>query len=33
MRNRLVEERVKKILDDVRLLGDEALLKYTRKFD
>ncbi|MFA5116804.1 MAG: histidinol dehydrogenase [Candidatus Omnitrophota bacterium] len=33
MRNRLVEERVKKILDDVRLLGDEALLKYTKKFD
>jgi len=28
-----VEERVKKIIDDVRLLGDEALLKYTKKFD
>ena len=28
-----VEERVKKIVDDVRLLGDEAILKYTRKFD
>ena len=33
IRNRRVEERVKKILDDVRLLGDEALLKYTKKFD
>ncbi|MCX5704082.1 MAG: histidinol dehydrogenase, partial [Candidatus Omnitrophica bacterium] len=28
-----VEEKVKKILEDVRLLGDEALIKYTRKFD
>lgn len=28
-----VEERVKKIVDDVRNLGDEALIKYTRKFD
>ncbi|MBP7836058.1 MAG: histidinol dehydrogenase [Candidatus Omnitrophica bacterium] len=28
-----VEEKVKKIIDDVRSLGDEALLKYTRKFD
>ena len=28
-----VEEKVKKIIDDVRLLGDEALIKYTRKFD
>ena len=33
VRNRRVEERVKKILDDVRLLGDEAVLKYTKKFD
>lgn len=32
-RSRRVEERVRKIVDDVRLLGDEALLKYTRKFD
>jgi histidinol dehydrogenase len=32
-RSSRVEERVKKIVDDVRLLGDEALLKYTRKFD
>lgn len=28
-----IEDKVKKILDDVRLFGDEALLKYTRKFD
>ncbi|MFA5096593.1 MAG: histidinol dehydrogenase [Candidatus Omnitrophota bacterium] len=28
-----VEEKVKKIIEDVRALGDEALLKYTRKFD
>jgi len=28
-----VEERVKKIIEDVRLFGDEALIKYTRKFD
>ncbi len=28
-----VEERVKKIVEDVRLFGDEALIKYTKKFD
>jgi len=28
-----VQEKVKKILDDVRSSGDEAVLKYTRKFD
>ncbi len=33
MRQRRVEEKVRKIIDDVRLLGDEALIKYTRKFD
>lgn len=32
-RSRQVEERVRRILDDVRLDGDEALLRYTRKFD
>lgn len=32
-RNKRVEEKVKRIMDDVRLLGDEALIKYTRKFD
>jgi len=33
LRQRRVEEKVRKIIDDVRLLGDEALIKYTRKFD
>ena len=28
-----VEEKVRKIVDDVRVIGDEALIKYTRKFD
>ncbi len=28
-----VEDRVKKIIDDVRVFGDDALIKYTRKFD
>lgn len=32
-RSRRVEERVRKIIEDVRLFGDEALLKYTKKFD
>lgn len=32
-RQRRVEEKVRKIIDDVRLFGDEALIKYTRKFD
>lgn len=30
---RRVEEKVKRIIEDVRLEGDEALLKYTKKFD
>lgn len=33
LRPRRIEERVKKIIEDVRLFGDEALIKYTRKFD
>jgi histidinol dehydrogenase len=33
IRQRRLEEKVKKIIDDVRLFGDEALIKYTRKFD
>jgi len=33
LNNRRVEEKVRKIVDDVRALGDEAVLKYTRKFD
>ena len=32
-RNARVEDKVKKIIDDVRLFGDDALIKYTRKFD
>ena len=31
--NKRVAESVKKILDNVRLYGDEAVLRYTRKFD
>lgn len=30
---RRIEEKVKQIIEDVRLFGDEALIKYTRKFD
>ena len=33
VRRRRVEERVRTILDDVRQSGDEALLRYTRRFD
>ncbi len=33
IRSKRVEERVRRIIEDVRLLGDEAVLKYTRKFD
>ncbi len=33
LRQQRVEEKVRKIIDDVRLFGDEALIKYTRKFD
>ena len=32
-RKRHVEEKVRKILDDVRDNGDEAVIKYTRRFD
>ena len=32
-RNRRVEEKVRRILQDVQSDGDEALLRYTRKFD
>ncbi|MEW6101606.1 MAG: histidinol dehydrogenase [Candidatus Omnitrophota bacterium] len=28
-----LEERVKRIIEDVRTLGDEAVIKYTKKFD
>ena len=33
MRKRQVEERVRAIIDDVRQNGDEAVLRYTRRFD
>ncbi len=33
IKSRRVEEKVRQIIDDVRLFGDEALIKYTRKFD
>jgi histidinol dehydrogenase len=32
-RSRRVEEKVRKIIDDVQTLGDDALIKYTKKFD
>ncbi|KPK99147.1 MAG: hypothetical protein AMJ95_00865 [Omnitrophica WOR_2 bacterium SM23_72] len=32
-RNKRIEERVREIIEDVRVGGDEALLRYTRKFD
>ncbi|TRZ96301.1 histidinol dehydrogenase [bacterium] len=32
-RSRRLEEKVRRIIDDVRVLGDEAVIKYTRKFD
>ena len=33
IKSRRVEEVVRRIIEDVRQFGDEALLKYTRKFD
>ena len=33
VKSRRVEEKVKRIIEDVRVFGDEALIKYTRKFD
>ncbi len=33
VRSRRVGEKVRQVLDDVRLFGDDAVLKYTRKFD
>ncbi len=32
-RKKHIEERVRKIIEDVRLLGDDALFRYTKKFD
>ncbi len=33
VKSRRVEDKVRQIVDDVRLLGDEAVLKYTKRFD
>jgi len=33
IRSRRIQERVRKIIEDVRIFGDEAVLKYTKKFD
>ena len=33
IQKRTISEKVRRILDDVRLNGDEAVLKYTRRFD
>lgn len=33
IRSRRLEEKVRQIIDDVRVFGDEALVKYTKKFD
>jgi histidinol dehydrogenase len=33
LRKQHIQERTRKIIDDVRVFGDEALLRYTRKFD
>jgi len=32
-RSKRIEEKVRQIIEDVRLFGDEALIKYTKKFD
>ncbi|OGX15599.1 MAG: histidinol dehydrogenase [Omnitrophica WOR_2 bacterium RBG_13_41_10] len=32
-RSKRVEEKVRQIIEDVRLLGDDALIRYTKKFD
>jgi len=33
IRSKRVEEKVRRIIEDVRVFGDEAVLKYTKKFD
>lgn len=33
LRSKRIEEKVRRILEDVRTSGDEAVIKYTRKFD
>jgi len=32
-KSRRIQEKVRKIIEDVRVFGDEALIKYTKKFD
>jgi len=33
IKSRRVEEKVRQIIEDIRVCGDEALIKYTKKFD
>ncbi len=33
LKSKRVEEKVRRIVDDVRVYGDDALIKYTKKFD
>lgn len=33
IKQRRIQDKVKQIIEDVRLFGDEALIKYTKKFD
>ncbi|MFH0738751.1 MAG: histidinol dehydrogenase [Candidatus Omnitrophota bacterium] len=33
IRSKRVEDKVRRIIEDVRLFGDEAVIKYTKKFD
>ncbi|MFH0913311.1 MAG: histidinol dehydrogenase [Candidatus Omnitrophota bacterium] len=33
IKSRRIEDKVKRIIEDVRTFGDDALIKYTRKFD
>lgn len=33
IKSKRVEDKVKRIIEDIRLFGDEALIKYTKKFD
>ena len=33
IRHNRIEEKVRKIIEDVRMFGDEAVIKYTKKFD
>ena len=33
IKSKRVEEKVRRIIEDVRILGDEALIKYTKRFD